>query len=402
MSRDSSYYQLDHFDDAEGAPLVEIEKLPLTPRSDSVLFRYFSPIIVFALTIFAGIFLAASSSSSFSFQRHKFINASTDAGETFDVSFVASAQPSPGSLFTSSSGELVLFSDQDGYLYRSSDYGKTYTTSQALVYGEGQYGVLAGMVMTESGDRMIAGTGNMGTFHSTDFGVTWELLSAVPCSIIATTSDDLENLACIGGPRSQDNFLYYSTDIGHTFVKSSAEEHDWVGLVGSSTTGTMLAAMATGYNYTFKSTDSGQTWEQGEQPESMQWGCLAASNDMSRMILTDSITRNVHMSQDQGDHWYQAYDARHDVLQDDMLLNACTVSGDGVYFVLGFTDTAIKITTNCTSTGVGDCDDKWVNQEDATTTGRFNTTALAISHDGSYIYAADATTWEVAVGTVEG
>jgi hypothetical protein len=71
-----------------------------------------------------------------------------------------STKNTPLGVYTSLTGEVAIASDEEGHVYRSTDYGATWTSSKAIyVESEDTYASIYGLVMTTTGKKMIAGTG---------------------------------------------------------------------------------------------------------------------------------------------------------------------------------------------------------------------------------------------------
>jgi hypothetical protein len=66
----------------------------------------------------------------------------------------------PLGVYTSLTGKVAIASDAQGHVYRSTDYGVTWTSSKAIyVESEDAYASIYGLVMNTAGKKMIAGTG---------------------------------------------------------------------------------------------------------------------------------------------------------------------------------------------------------------------------------------------------
>jgi len=253
--------------------------------------------------------------------------------DTYSFKYSSLGNGKPGLIFSSKDGSLVITSDDKGNVWRSTDYGSTWVSSKALKVGNGAgYAEIKGLAMEDDGECMVAGTGSYATFKSSDYGASWTKLSDQKCSIIAGTSD-LKKLACIGGlVTDEDAYLYYSHDNGVTWRKStSAGSGRWVGIVSNSDFTLVAASKYTNLKYFHTSSDGGVTYQYFKYTESgeLKWGSLCGSNDLSVMLITDVKTRNVHISDDYGEIWYRAFDAKDYKVQGDVDITSCAVSSEG-------------------------------------------------------------------------
>jgi hypothetical protein len=128
------------------------------------------------------------------------------------------------------------------------------------------------------------------------------------------------------------------------------------------------------------------------------WSCLAASRDLETMIITDSDSRNAHYSVDGGYNWKQLYDG----IGMSATYKSCAVSGDGLSFALGWDNHAIEIGHDCDiASDHYHCHKSWRDQLHGSSTGSFDTVAVALNNDGTIFYALDASAMEIEVGTVD-
>ena len=324
--------------------------------------------------------------------------------DTYNFTFIDTSG-TPRSVFSSKDGAIVIASDKVGNIYRSVDYGSSWTSGQYLKVGsKGGYGSIYGLAMTSSGECMIAGTGLHATFKSTDYGASWSKLSNQVCSVITGTTD-LKKLACIGGLTTDESvYLYYSHDSGVTWSKSKTDPGHWIGIVSNSDF-TMVSASKYSLDYYFhNSSDGAVSFDSIASTESndLEWGCLAGSIDLSTMIITDVKTRNVHVSRDYGNNWYRAFNAQTSKLQDSVTINACAVSKEGNAYALGFSGYQTLTVFNCPDpTEYKECNHLWVSQYNASSTGVFDTQSISLSQDGARFFSVDATNKQITVGVIE-
>jgi len=324
--------------------------------------------------------------------------------DTFVFNFTQMTN-TPLGIWSNLNGTFVVAADEEGHIWRSIDAGSSWEKTKPLKIGKSsQYASVYGLAMTSDGAQMVVGTGKHSTYQSTDYGSSWNQISTQHCSIIASESS-LEKLACIGGlTTGNNNYIYYSTDAGATWSKSSADPGRYVGLVASTDFGMVSAVKYTNEYYFHNSSDGAVTFSTVGYDEngSLRWGSLCGSADLSTMLLTDVKTRNVHVSRDYGANWFQAFNAESFKLSDSVTLNACAVSSDGNAYAIAFTGAKIYTVFNCPDPATEkQCGGLWVEQDSASSTGVFDTAGLAFSQDGGLFFSVDATNEEIAVGVIE-
>ena len=330
-----------------------------------------------------------------------------DNDDTWSYTFY-STSGTPLGIYSSSSGKYVITSDSKGHVYRSIDYGASWKKTRPLLVSKGEYASIYGLVMTGDGDRMIAGTGEHNNFISTDYGKTWkELSSSQSCSVIAASST-LEELACVGGfvgtPPEEETYIMVSTDGGQTWAKAS-EKGLWIGVVSSADFSLLAAAKYTGSPYFYISQDYGKAFTNVTYFETarLSWSSICADEAANQIVITDHKTRNVHMSDNLGELWFQIYSAKKNKVQDDDKITACAVSRDGNLFALGWSGHPTSTVFDCPDpTLENNCSGQWTNSEDSSS-GEFDTAAggLAVSADGKYLFLTNAGTKQIATGVID-
>ena len=85
----------------------------------------------------------------------------------------------------------------------------------------------------------------------------------------------------------------------------------YTGVTSNADFSKLTAVVFTGCGYIYHSTDDGNSWTQTDSDEAclLQWNCLAASADAKTLLITDSMTRNVHASAAYGHTWFQVFKA---------------------------------------------------------------------------------------------
>jgi hypothetical protein len=156
----------DHHDDKQGETTARDSHSQLPARSATSL-AFLGGCLFIGLGL-GGVFMYSGLSKSSSTAADKFSNAKyTDGGSTQDDGqwdlyeyTTYSTKNTPLGVYTSLTGEVAIASDAEGYVYRSTDYGATWTSSKAIyVESEDTYASIYGLVMTTTGKKMIAGTG---------------------------------------------------------------------------------------------------------------------------------------------------------------------------------------------------------------------------------------------------
>lgn len=303
----------------------------------------------------------------------------------------------PNYICTSLSGRIAIASDTNGNIYRTKNHGKSWTSSKALEINKNKYGSISGCVFSKSGEEILISTNDDDAiFYSNDFGDSFTIQSSRTCSIMSA-SDGLNNVVCINGTPGENNAILYSNDKGKTWIKSKVEKAAWIGVASNSDFTNIVAIVQTSENYAYGSSDGGKTFEVIANNEDHTWSCLAASRDLETMIITDSGSRNAHYSVDGGYNWKQLYNG----IGMTATYKSCAVSGDGKSFALGWDNHAIEIGHDCEiSSDHSHCHSSWKDQLHGSSTGSFDTVAVALNDDGTIFYAVDATAMEIEIGTV--
>jgi hypothetical protein len=310
----------------------------------------------------------------------------------------------PLGIYSSSSGKYVITSDTNGYVYRSDDYGSSFTSSRPFSLSEGDYASIYGLVMTSSGDKMVVGTMKAGIYKSTDFGQTFVAISDQKCSVLAGATS-LESLLCIGGePSPSKSYLMSSFDGGKTWAKSTDFQAQWVGILSNSDFSHIAAIQLTGSPYYFYSYNKGVKWEYHlfDESDSLSCGCLAGDSSLKQALTIDVVTRNAHMTYDDGNFFYQVFSGTTTVkLRSSTTINCCAVSRDGSWMALGFSGASVETVVDCPDPATNmDCAGEWTKQAGASS-GVANTTSIAFSQDGTYLFSVDASSKQISVGKID-
>ena len=166
-----------------------------------------------------------------------------------------SKQGVPNAIFSSLSGKIALASDTKGNIYRTTNYGKTWSSSKEIEISNKKYGSISGCVMSHTSEEILVSTNDDDTiFYSNDYGKTFTIQSSRTCSIMAASSD-LQNVICINGTPEEKNSMLHSTDKGVSWTKSKAAKADWIGVVANSDFSNIVAVVQSSRTYAYGSTD---------------------------------------------------------------------------------------------------------------------------------------------------
>jgi len=103
------------------------------------------------------------------------------------------------------------------------------------------------------------------------------------------------------------------------------------------------------------------------------------------------------MSTDNFESLQQIYDGQD--LDPSIGITACAISREDNVFGLGFSGQAVLSIFGCAELETFHCyPDQWTSQSNASSSGYYNTTSMAFSTDGSYMFVADSGSLQVAIG----
>jgi len=318
----------------------------------------------------------------------------------------------PTGIYTSHKGNIVLAGDDDGWIYRSHDYGKSFTHTKKLSLGHGKHASMYGCAMSFSGEKIVISTGSHANFHSTNSGLSFTKSDAGQSCGVIVGNADLTRIVCIGGETGNENYIMYGHAHASKLTKShSAGQRYWIGIVANPEMTHVVAIEAASTSYVYISKDQGVTWSQptlAADVNTGSWGMLCASRNAMSLMLTDTTTLNSHLSVDGGLTWIQGFNSV-DMIgsskDDTMELNSCAISPDGKYWALGFTNWYTQVASDCTSitlAGFERCNAHWGSQTSMySDASSFQTTFMAFDKFGDKFYSVDANKLTIAVGTLE-
>ena len=106
------------------------------------------------MAISASALVLLLSNKAGSMMASKTISLSYTNDDTWSFSFT-SLSGTPLGIYTSKTGQYVVTSDTDGNIYRSEDYGSSWSSSQSLESSTGTFASIYGLVMNEDATKMI-------------------------------------------------------------------------------------------------------------------------------------------------------------------------------------------------------------------------------------------------------
>lgn len=134
---------------------------------------------------------------------------------------------------------------------------------------------------------------------STNWGVTWQtnFISSVTniSSIVCSTNGSKVAFGT-------HNAIYYSSNAGADWVKTTAPAQDWYSVAMSADGSKLVAADISGVSGIYRSEDSGQTWAQVKSDGA--WMNIASSADGSILVASAaSFTNDAIISTNSGSNW---------------------------------------------------------------------------------------------------
>lgn len=324
----------------------------------------------------------------------------------------------PSNIYTNHAGNVVITGDTLGNILVSTNHGKSWAESKLLYDGNSYYSI-AGLVMNEEGDKMLVSTNSNLIFYSSDYGSTFNVRSTErQCSIMAATMD-LDNVVCIGGELTKSstlsvdddnddgedlynyNYLYRSQDGGYTWEQSDSKHARWIGLLSNEDGSWIVGVIRHKLQYAWASDDGGKTYKCINDEEINDWGVVCGSKNLQTMMMTDTVSKNVHISVDYGYTWTQIYSGAD--LDDSISINSCAISANSyegtetnINLALGFTGNAMKVVYGCDPHDEFEhCADRWYDTGNSDS----DTYSQALSKNGKYFYSIDSSTMKIALGT---
>jgi len=195
---------------------------------------------------------------------HGHVFRSTDYGVTWtDLGSIIEYGTQTPFPFTESScftncgiGIVLLGATNSRHIYRSTDYGATWTDLGLIIGAGGTYGNGIFSISYCGGGKVIAGTYDGHVFRSTDYGANWTDLGAKTSSMILFTLYLGQGVAVF---TTYDKHIFRSTDYGATWTDLGTLAYYLKELVNCGN-GVVVGVGALDNKHVFRSTDYGLTW----------------------------------------------------------------------------------------------------------------------------------------------
>ncbi|MBN1799436.1 MAG: hypothetical protein JW822_12755 [Spirochaetales bacterium] len=236
--------------------------------------------------------------SAFCFTNSDYINAcdyydiyiSSDGGQVWEKS--RNIFTSLSDLAFSSDGLYVAstkfkFYDSEGDFLQSSDYGITWES----IENDKSWKCITS---SANGLMLAAGVDNGYIYTSSDGGRTWIKQTGAGVNkwqSITSSADGLRIAAGAGAGLLNDKFgIYTSADGGKTWIKSLDLG---VKLIASSADGSKLATIAYDTNYIYTSFNGGETWSEQTGAGNKYWKSITISDDGQKYAAVASNENNI-------------------------------------------------------------------------------------------------------------
>jgi hypothetical protein len=231
------------------------------------------------------------------------IYTSNNNGGNWSVSYITGSGYNTELVEVNSTGQYMLilglpFSSSLLHIYLSSNYGNSFTF---LFATNTTLGTIRAMAMSDNSQYIIfLYSGNAGPiYRSTDFGASFSFSNAIPYSnwkSVAMSSSGQYVTAV-----SLNNYIWVSSDYGASFTAKTAYPATNWGAVTMSSNGQYQVA---GRDTIYRSTNYGSTWTNVGAPVSNGYGALAMSGD-GQYLLGLSYFRNLELyrSTNYGANW---------------------------------------------------------------------------------------------------
>ncbi len=190
-----------------------------------------------------------------------------------------------------------------GRIYISSDYGSTWTESRPAGDVDKRWECVAS---NSTGERLIVGNHNGQAYISSNYGNSWNLISVSGEWESAASDADGSNLII---NRYNNIFhTYISSNYGSTWSFPGIQLKWYITAkpiyaTTSDATGQHLIACMYG-GRVYRSSNYGSTWTEGDANKT--WRSAASSSDGSRLILCTEYGGRIYISSDYGSTWTES------------------------------------------------------------------------------------------------
>ena len=238
------------------------------------------------------------------------------------------------SVAMSSNGQYQTAVVNGGYIYRSNDYGVTWSQVSSYDYSIVNYPIgWLSVAMSANGQYQSVGGDNTYIYISNDYGVTWTQGTSFVCRSIAMSSNGQYQTAVTS------SYIYRSIDFGVTWNQATSGSVQNLYSVAMSSDGKYQTTVEYG-NYIYRSTDFGVTWTQ--VGSSQYWYSIAmSSNGQYQFAVVDS--GYIYKSGNYGVTWSSVS------TNGSQVWRSIATSSDGKY-IFAVTNTGVIV--NSTDTGV--------------------------------------------------
>ncbi len=207
---------------------------------------------------------------------------------------------------SSSTGQYLVATALNDYIYTSDDYGITWTQQNSI------QNYWSSVASDSTGQYLVAVAENDYIYTSDDYGITWTQQNSIQNYWSSVASDSTgQYLVATGGVSIRgirSSYIYTSNDYGITWIRQQNSLDFWVSVASSSNGQYLVAAAQNRYIYT--SNDYGITWIQSIGAGDKWWWSVATSSDGSRLMAVEGAgeydsSGYVHISTDYGNTWSQ-------------------------------------------------------------------------------------------------
>jgi photosystem II stability/assembly factor-like uncharacterized protein len=206
------------------------------------------------------------------------------------------------SVASNSDGSKMVAVVINGDIYRSSDYGATWTPTGDTHFNTNSWQSVAS---NSDGSKMVAVVYGGDIYRSNDYGATWNAtgdtnLNSLSWISVASNSDGSKMVAVVYG-----GDIYRSSDYGATWTPTGnygLNSLSWIS-VASNSDGSKMVAVVNGGDI-YLSNDYGATWTSNGNGslKSLSWTSVASNSDGSKLVAVVN-GGDIYRSNDYGATW---------------------------------------------------------------------------------------------------